>query len=232
MGGAASSLIMEFRVDVQPGASAWTVGRAGKFAVAWSRAEEDLKGPLDGYQDLTVLDLRDEQIVTTKLSVGYRPSQITINDDETRALVVSDPGISVIDLSTERPKILREIFLPAQVGGQRDVSFSPDGRLALVRLTNESHILAINMESGEEVSIALPASVTDLDMSADGRVAIAVMRGSLSLLDLPLLTCLHSTSRAMFFCSHMTEGARAMPKNQKQFGVKVKSRFDFLCKFG
>jgi len=181
MGGRGASVFSEVRVEVQRGASAWTVGERGKFAIAWSRFEEDLRGPLDGYQYLTILSLGEDEPRAEKISVGYRPTQVLINRDETRAFVVSDPGISVIDLTAEVPEVIRELELPASEGeSRRDVSFTPDGELALVRLPRSETVLLIRTQDNERVQVELPREVTDLDLSDDGTVAVAVMRGELS----------------------------------------------------
>lgn len=167
----------EHRVAVQEGASAWTVGSKGAFAIAWSRAADALLDPLDGYQDLVVLSINDSSVQTTALSVGFRPSRAFINEDESRAYIVSGPGISVISLGAN-VEILREIFLPEELPGQsRDVVFTLDGSLALVRVNQSNEILLIETESGQQKSLLLPGAATDLDISGDGSTAVAVVRG-------------------------------------------------------
>ncbi len=165
------------RLSVQRGASAWAVGPSGNFAIAWSDASQALLNAGDGYQDLTVFDFRGDDVVRQTLSVGFRPSKVTINSDETRGYVVSDPGISVIALEDD-VRVLRELFLPeTEAGTSRDVSFSKDGRFAFVRLEGEAELLVINTETNERVTVTLPGPVTDLDLSADGSLAVAVVRG-------------------------------------------------------
>lgn len=180
MGGSGSDL-SELRLPVQRGASAWTVGAEGQFAIAWSRFEEDLKGPLDGYQDITVLSLKANPPASHRLSVGYRPSQVVINQDESRAFVVSEPGISVLDLSADPPSVLHELFIESGGNGaSSDVSFSRDGSYAFVRLTRSQEVLIIRTEDDVRTTVSLPREVTDLDLSRDGLLAIAVMRGELT----------------------------------------------------
>ncbi len=170
--------IVQRRTAIQKGASAWAVGETGRTAIAWSRFQEDLLGALDGYQELTVLSL-DDEVTSTELTAGYRPTQVVINSQETRAYVVSRPGISVIDLSSEPPVVAREIALPEdEATGARDVSLTPDGSLALVRVGRSAEILLVDTETGEQSTLTLPRQVTDLDLSADGTLAIAVMRGT------------------------------------------------------
>src|SRR5690606_16463846 len=118
--------------------------------------------------------------VGTRISVGYRPTQVALNQQETRAFVVSDPGISVLDLTGKEPSIIRELFLPDGGDGQaRDVSFTPNGELAFVRLSRRAEVLIIRTEDDARVTVPLPAEVTDLDLSGDGSLAVAVMRGKL-----------------------------------------------------
>lgn len=172
-----SEVASHTRVTVQPGASAWAVGSSGKFAIAWSRASDNLLNAGDGYQDLTVLSLAEDSVETTMLSVGFRPSRVMINDAETHAYVVSEPGISVINL-LDGVAIERELFLPeVEDLTTRDVSITPDGSLALVRLMGSSEILLVNTATNERKAVVLPTEVTDLDLSEDGTLAVAVMRG-------------------------------------------------------
>jgi hypothetical protein len=181
LGGAGGISVSEERVPVQAGASAWAVGKGGHFAVAWSRFQDDLKGPLDGYQDLTVLELDPAEPVATRLSVGFRPTKVVLNEAETRAYVVSKPGLSVIDLEAKPPRVLREFGLPEdETGLSRDVSITADGALALVRVTGEAAVRILDLEAEAEAVtvVELPREVTDLDLSADGSLAVAVMRGT------------------------------------------------------
>lgn len=173
-------LLSNDRYPVQLGASAWTVGEKGNYALAWSRAEEDLLNQADGYQDLTVFDFTGDEVQTVTLSVGFRPTRVTINEAETHAYVVSAPGISVIDLASGGA-VEREIFLPDDTTSQpRDVVFTPDGRLAMVRLGGSAEILLIDTVSDERRTVVLNGPVTDLDLSADGSTAVAVVRGGQS----------------------------------------------------
>lgn len=165
------------RINVQAGASAATIGASGRFAVVWSNALDGPQDFADGYQDLTVIDLGGATPQAERLSVGFRPSKVFINALETHAYVVSGPGISVIDLQNG-PFVLREIALPEDDGtGGRDVSFSSDGALAFVRRSGSPDVLLVATATGEESLVSLPGPVTDLDLSADGKTAVAVVRG-------------------------------------------------------
>ncbi len=173
------SSIEDAKVPLYGAANAWEVGKTGAVAIAWTRAKDvNLADPTEGFQDVTIIDRRGAKLVTTRLSVGYRPNQVFIDENEQRAFVVSEPGISVIDLEADGgPVVARELFLPEQpVGAERDVSFVPNGEHAFVRLGGKSEILIVSTLSDGSVTVKLPAPVTDLDLSADGSRAVAVMR--------------------------------------------------------
>lgn len=173
------------RIDVQPGASAWAVGETGRFAIAWSKVEVGATPVKDGHQDITVLSFtEDGKVSATRLSVGFQPSRVVINEAETRAFVVSTSGLSVIALDAPSgPRSLQDLFLPeTQPGLARDVSLTQDGRHAFVRLEGKSDVLIVDTETDERKTISLSRPVTDLDLSADGSFAIAVLRGDSSAL--------------------------------------------------
>lgn len=175
-------LLPELRLPVQAGASAWAVGGGGRFAIAWSRSAEGLLNAGDGYQDLTLLDFTGDEVSQTTLSVGFRPSRVIINEQESHAYAVSEPGISVINL--ESGEIERELSLPEiEDGTTRDVSFSLDGVHAFVRLSGSSEVLLVDTRTNERVTLNLPAVVTDLDLSGDGSLGVAVMRGGVPIVD-------------------------------------------------
>lgn len=160
-------------------ANAWRIGPGSRFAIAWSNARAfDRIDPAEGLQDITILDLEAKKPQATRLSVGYRPSQVVVDAAGERAYVVSQPGITVVHLThDDGPRVERELFLPEHTsGGARDVSITPDGALAFVRLEGRSEVLVIDLETDARVTVNLPAPVTDLDVSADGSRAVAVMR--------------------------------------------------------
>lgn len=176
-----AATIVTHTVPVHRRANAWRIGPNSRFAVAWTNARTlESVDPTEGLQDVTIIDRAGKKPTATRLSVGYRPSQVFIDEAEERAYVVSQPGITVIHLTHEDgPRVERELFLPEHAsGGRRDVSITPDGGLAFVRLEGSAEILVVDLTTDTRVTVKLPAVVTDLDVSADGARAVAVMRRS------------------------------------------------------
>ncbi|MDP9151306.1 MAG: hypothetical protein M3O36_15390 [Myxococcota bacterium] len=236
-------------------ANAWAISPSGRWAVAWTDAARLANtDPTQGFQDIAVLDLTSGPALdagTPILAVGYRPSQVVFAQHETRAFVVTQDGISVIELGS-RPAVTHNFALAAPVplgpavadaaspdssavdamptdasavdaategsvadaspegmaagdgplevasdgsssalpipapGGTPDVSFSPDGTVALVRQDGVAAITVISLTDGSPTRVALPSPPTDLTISPDGSFAVAVLRNTSTVAILPL----------------------------------------------
>ncbi|MBK8998819.1 MAG: hypothetical protein IPM35_24105 [Myxococcales bacterium] len=166
---------------VHDDANGWAVSPKGRYAIAWTDAAQIPKAdPTQGFQDVTVLDLAGNTLKSTRLSVGYRPTRVFIAADEKRAFVITEPGVSVIELDDGLgPYVSSDVPVtddPLENPASRDVSVTPDGAYALVRRDGSSEVSIVSLESGQRVSVKLSGPVTDLDLSDDGTRAIAVVR--------------------------------------------------------
>ncbi len=169
-------------VPLQPDANAWAVGKSGKFAIAWSDSQDLQADSSETFQDVSVLDLRGDQPVATRLVVGFVPSRVFIDDDEQRAYVVAKTGITVIDLASRAgPRVLREEPVSQdplhEDVSTRDVSVMPDGSYALVRHEGSPIITLLELATGTLSSVTLSGPITDLDLVANAQSALAVVRG-------------------------------------------------------
>jgi hypothetical protein len=169
----------------------WAISDDGRWATAWTDAREvEGADPLDGYQDITVLDLHN--LMATPLSVGYRPAEVGYDVAASRLFAVTQDGISVIALDTAEPTAISNVALsddPLEDASTRDVAITPDGSYALVRRDGEANVRIFALADGARTDVAMPAAVTDLDLSFDGSVAVAVVRDTsqVALLQLPAI---------------------------------------------
>jgi len=162
-------------------ANGWAVSAKGRYAIAWTDAAQIPKAdPTQGFQDVTVLDLAGKEPKSTRLSVGYRPTRVFIASDEKRAFVITEPGVSVIELDEGLgPYVSADVPVtddPLENPASRDVSVTPDGAYALVRRDGSNSVGIVSLADGKRVSVTLSGPVTDLDLSDDGTRAIAVVR--------------------------------------------------------
>ncbi len=168
------------KLPLHEGANVWAISKSGRWAIAWTEASriED-PDPALGFQDLTLIDLDREEAF--ELSVGFRPSRVLFSDDEERAFVVTEPGLSVIELD-EAPRVSALVELtedPIAEPGSRDVSVRPDGALAFVRVEGSAELGVVDLETAELTTRDLGAPITDLDLSGDGETLSAVVGGAL-----------------------------------------------------
>lgn len=170
-------------LPVHAGANAWAVSPSGRWAIAWTDAERvDDPDPALGFQDITLIDL--ERRAAHELSVGFRPSRPSFSSDERRAFVVTEPGLSVIELD-EAPRVSALVELtkdPISDPASRDVALTPDGKLAFVRVEGSAELGLVDLDTGALSALELDEAITDLDLSSDGEKLGAVVDGALVIL--------------------------------------------------
>jgi hypothetical protein len=118
-------------------ANSWAISPKGRWAIAWTDAAKvQSADPTQGFQDMAVLDVGPPAGTPprspTTLAVGYRPSQLAFSLDEKRAFVVTQDGISVLDLSGSQPALTQNFALSAPVDNGLAVpdSSAPDSSSA------------------------------------------------------------------------------------------------------
>jgi DNA-binding beta-propeller fold protein YncE len=184
------STLAALSLPVPSGGNRWTTSPDGRFAIAWTDASRVKQpDPVDGYQDITVLDLTTGAETSTALSVGYRPVSVAFDQAMTRAFVVTQDGIAVLSLDQGAPVVTRNIKFvtgAAEDGATRDVAITPDGAYALVRPDQAKEITVVRLGDGQLVKVPLPAAATDLDLTPDGTLAVAVVRDTSQVALLPV----------------------------------------------
>jgi hypothetical protein len=166
-------------IATHPGANSWTISDDGHFAIAWTDVTQIAGGspdPADGFSEITVIDLSVTPPESTRLSVGFRPSQVVFDANERHAYAVVDEGISVIEL-TGKP-LVSALFTVAALGRtSRDVNIAPDGSFAIVRTNGSADVQVVDLTvvGSDPRPITLESDPTDLDLSSDGKTATAVL---------------------------------------------------------
>lgn len=164
-------------LPVHDGANAWAMSEDGRFAIAWTQTPNDAKpDPTSGSQTITVLGLDSGK--SQRLTVGFRPTQVVIDDASQHAFVVSSDGVSVVDLG-DTPSVAflaRVSEDPLEEADARDVSIPREGKFALVRLDGSSQLRVVDLTREDGLSLFdLGASISDLDLSRDGKFALATL---------------------------------------------------------
>ncbi|HVZ74391.1 MAG TPA: hypothetical protein VHJ20_18550 [Polyangia bacterium] len=168
--------------DVAPGSNVWAVSPDGRFAIAWTDARQIANAPsTQGFHEVTIIDLKAAatDAGTKTLAVGYRPASFAFSADSKKAYAVTEDGVSVLSLATEA--VVSTVALGADgvttdVEDTRDVSITPDGRLAVVRRDGSADVRVVDLDAGTHTTLTLSGPVTDVDVSNDGARGVAVAR--------------------------------------------------------
>ncbi|HWZ89596.1 MAG TPA: hypothetical protein VNW92_12120 [Polyangiaceae bacterium] len=172
---ATSEQISVTTIATHTGANSWSISDDGHFAIAWTDARQvTAPDPSDGFSELTVIDLTATPPASTRLSVGFRPSQVVFDAQKLHAYAVVDEGISVLDLGAE-PLVSSLISLTVNGGSARDVNIAHDGSFAVVRVDGSTDVEIVDLKSGTKNAVQLESDATDLDVSADDKTATAVL---------------------------------------------------------
>lgn len=202
-------------VPVPAAGNAWAVSPDGRWAIAWSDARRvESPDPVDGYQDISVIDMTKGAEVAIDLTVGYRPVAVAFSKDGNRAFAVTQDGVTVVALNGGSPKVVKNIALgdtPSEPATTRDVSITPDGAYALVRREGKTVIDVFSLSDGTRTAVTLPAPATDLDLSADGATAIAVVRETSEVVLLPIPGIVADPASAVLVHVDASIGSTSLP---------------------
>jgi DNA-binding beta-propeller fold protein YncE len=165
----------------------------GKYAVAFFDLAKS-KGNLSSkqnFQEVTLVRLEPGKEKSVNLSVGFKPSGVQFSKSGSHAYVITEQGISVIQLaSVTKPTIVPTIPVlkdPLVEAKPEEVLVTPDGKLALARVPGLSGMRVVDLETESITDIPLSGVPTDLDLTADGSLAVAIQREAeeIALIDIP-----------------------------------------------
>jgi hypothetical protein len=178
------------RLDVDP---------TGRYAVIWFDLQQAIAdggiGGIGSFQDVTVLNLTPGVERAVNLTVGFRPRDVQFDAAGTRGYVITQDGISVVDLgysTTHPPSIVPPIPIadPLVPPGNIEVGIVATGQYAAVRLAGQATLRIVDVAGpspGTMFDIPLASPATDLDLAPDGSRVYVVQRDAhaLSIVDVP-----------------------------------------------
>jgi DNA-binding beta-propeller fold protein YncE len=176
--------------------------RTGRFALAWFDLTTAIKeagtlgnvGEIGSLQDVTVLGLTRDHETASDLAVGFRVREVEFDDAGTKAFVITDDGVSVVDLAQAAAGTLHVaatipiVADPLADLDAVDVDITADGAWAVAREHGKAELRVVGLLPGAPAyTVPLAAEATDVDLGADGRHAYAVLRDAhaLLVLDIP-----------------------------------------------
>jgi hypothetical protein len=177
------------RLDIDP---------SGRYAVIWfdlaKAIQEGNIFTVGSFQDVTVVRLAAGNEKAVNLTVGFRPREVQFDATGNRAYVITQDGVSVIDLgyaTDHTATIIPPIAVadPAVSPDDIEVDVVSTGEWAAVRQVNSATLRIVNVGSapGTTHSITLASPATDIDLAPNGSRLYAVERTAkkLAVVDIP-----------------------------------------------
>ncbi len=169
-------------IPTRPDTNALSASADGEFVTAWFDPlfSEDSGAPGTD-QDISVVDTAAGDEEAFHLTVAMHPSRVSYDEEATRAFVVTEEGINVVDLMNldgiGLPPLV-PLFNPVDVDPTTvEIAIAPDGHVALARADDVVTLKAAWLDgSGEVREYALPGPATDLDIAPDGTWGLVVIR--------------------------------------------------------
>jgi DNA-binding beta-propeller fold protein YncE len=174
-----------------------SVDPTGRFAVLWfdlAKSVRDGTGNAGSFQDVVVIALAEGHEKSVALTVGFRPRAVAFDTAGTRGYVITQDGVSVIDLvdATEHePRIVPPIAVaPGSAADDLEVQIVATGDYAAVRVAGHAGLRVVDLRAataGQSWDIPLAAPPTDIDLAPDGSRVYAVLRDAhqLAAIDIP-----------------------------------------------
>jgi DNA-binding beta-propeller fold protein YncE len=178
------------RLDVDP---------SGRYAVAWFDLAKQIRdgglGGIGSFQDVTLIALAPGLERAVDLTVGFRPRDIKFDAQGRRAYVITEDGVSVIDMGyalTHGPSIVPPIAVadPMYSPETAEVDIEATGTYAAVRQSGAPTLRIVDvggLEPGRVWELPLASPATDIDLAPDGSRLYVVQRDArvLSIVDVP-----------------------------------------------
>jgi hypothetical protein len=181
-------------IPVRPDTNALAPSPDGRFLIAYHEPLFTAEtGAPHTDQEISVLTVIPGAEGSVARTVGMHPWKVAYNQDVTRAYVVTEGGVNVIDLTALDTNPRTEpihLFEPGSYDSETaDIEITPDGRMAIGRNSGMEELVVVPLDGSEgSRTLFLPGEPTDLDLSADGRFGVVVLRSldAVGLFDLPL----------------------------------------------
>lgn len=168
-------------VDIVPYCNRIAVSPSGDHAlVFYDEAAAESNDPVGDFQTLSLVSLQDGQATVKTISVGFHPTAVFFHEDQPLVYIVTDDGISVLDLSVAKDGTITPVVPvandPLEDPALREVLVTEDGSYALVRSLEYASLRVVDLGSGDIYSVELAGIPTDVDLIPEQNQALLLLR--------------------------------------------------------
>ena len=169
-------------VGLRPHLNSLSLDPAGRWAVVAFQADAgDGEPEADGAQSYNEVSfVRIDDASHHPRVVGFSPRAVQFTPDGAQAVLVSDGWLALVDLTGAEPVVTRVRIAADTVTPPpaEEVLVTPDGRYAFIRQYGVEALKLVDLSTGAVSDLEVGANPTDLDLTPDGSLAVAVCRTS------------------------------------------------------
>ena len=178
-----------------------SIDPTGRYALAWFDIRDAAQGGLGSladigsFQDVTLIRLGQNMEHSVDLTVGFRPRSVRFDAAGERAFVITDDGISVLDMDeviSGGPTIVAPVSIGQEAGVDPidyEVNVNAGGDLAVIRQAGSTTLRFVELQgssAGQTVDLEMSAAPTDVDLSGDGSRVFVVLRSAAQLVEVDI----------------------------------------------
>ena len=170
-----------FPVEIRDNMNQLSLSPDGAWAMAWYDPDAESLGSTEGVTSFNEVSfVRTDPPTHYGMAVGYDPAGVRWSEDGTRAVVVSDGSLAVVDLTQDPPArtliLLEEDQIDPPVA--EEVVLAPDGRYAFVRQRGVQDLLVVDLDNEVVDRVTVGSDPTDMDVTIDGTSLVVVARAA------------------------------------------------------
>jgi hypothetical protein len=169
-------------VDTLPYVNSIAVSPDGNYAIVYyNDAVAGEFDPVGDFQTISVVDVREGQEAVYNVSTGFHPGRIYFHESDPIAYLITDDGISVLDLDAVKDGMITPIVAVADGNmdddpALREVLVTENGSYAVVYNRANPEFSVVDIDSGEIVTEQVDGLPTDVDLIPSANSALLMLR--------------------------------------------------------
>ncbi len=169
-------------VEVRPHMNSMTASPDAAWLALWhdadaEREDDPIPPGTQSFNEASFVDTETGQHFA--MAVGFNPHEITFTTDSSTAVVVSDNSVALVDMS-QAPLLPELIVISEELEPPKaeELALAADGSYGFLRQFGATELLVVDLPGRGLDRIPVGENPTDLDISPDGTMAVALSRGA------------------------------------------------------
>jgi len=169
-------------VEIRPHMNSMTASPDAKWLALWhdadaERDDDPIPPGTQSFNEVSFVEIDSGQHFA--MAVGFNPHEISFVSDSTTAVVVTDDSVALVDM--EQDLLLPEMIVISEAldpPRAEEMALAADGSYGFLRQFGATELLVVDLPGRGLDRVPVGENPTDLDISPDGTMAVALSRGA------------------------------------------------------